>query len=252
MTDAEVATVHSDPVRSLIQSVLPWLDDPVEIPDEPVVGVSVLPPAGGESSSEKEGAATAHPVRRPSLDPAARRAIIDANATLLARAATYVYARFPTWLTADDLEQEAWIMADRILARWCPALGRNMTPEGWMYIVLINSLIDHVRQQSRCRIKTTVVFVAELDGAAEEQVGYHHARRRSHRSQSRQRDLILDMADAQADMTPLQRDLMKLRFEEDLTMPEMVARARLPIGRIRAELVDAMQIVERYVGGSAD
>ncbi len=262
MTDAEVAVINENPTRVLIQTFLPFLDEPPDpsVPDAPVARVTILPEVEPATSDSPP------PLRIPSLDPVARRAIIDANLSLLMRAAAFVYARYPTWLTADDLANDAWIMADRILARWCPALGRNMSVEKWLYIVLINALIDHVRQQCRCRIKTAVVFVAEMDSSPAASynqgpqarlapdVDDQLARKceKAEQVRDRRRELVIDVESARADMTELQRTIVRLRFEEDLTLPEIVARVGIPIGRVRTHLQEALRIVERFLGFSAD
>jgi RNA polymerase sigma-70 factor (ECF subfamily) len=122
---------------------------------------------------------------------------------------------------AEDVFQQTWIkVAERI-----GAYDRSRPFAPWLFTVARNLGLDHLRR----RHPESLEDVAEPPAADPDPLAHAAARQRGGR-----------LADAVAGLAPLDREVLSLRFEEDLELPQLAVTLGVPLPTAKARLYRAL------------
>ena len=125
---------------------------------------------------------------------------------------------------AEDAFQQTWLKVTERIGSY----DRSRPFAPWLFTVARNLALDHLRQ----RQPESLEDVAEPDapgGPDADPLAHAVARQRGAR-----------LADAVAGMAPLDREVLSLRFEEDLDLPELAATLGVPVPTAKARLYRAL------------
>jgi RNA polymerase sigma-70 factor (ECF subfamily) len=132
---------------------------------------------------------------------------------------------------AEDLTQDVFLRALRRLETFNSPRSSGFA--GWLMVIARNIYLDHVKL-ARTRLETPVAEMADGD--------------RRDRSAEASALRELDIAEAAetveaalAELTPYQRECVRLRFLEDLSVPETAARLGKGIGATKTVQFRALQ-----------
>jgi RNA polymerase sigma-70 factor (ECF subfamily) len=127
---------------------------------------------------------------------------------------------------AEDVFQQTWLRAAGSIGRFDPA--RPFGP--WLFAVARNLALDELR---RCRPESLDEAGAEEPAAASGPESDPLAR-----ALVRQRGARV--AEAVSSLAPLDREVLSLRFEEDLALPELASSLGVPVPTAKARLYRAL------------
>lgn len=125
---------------------------------------------------------------------------------------------------AEDIFQQAWLQTAERIRRY--DVARPFGP--WLVTLARNLALDHLRRQQP----------SSLD-EAEEPVAPAGASDPLEWAMARQRSEHVDAA--LGALAPLDREVLTLRFEDELTLPELAATLRVPLPTAKARLYRALE-----------
>jgi RNA polymerase sigma-70 factor (ECF subfamily) len=165
---------------------------------------------------------------------AIRRGDRDAFASLLARYQNRLYRYLLRLVyepaTAEDLFQQTWLKVLEGIHRFDPK--RNF--EAWLFTVARNVAIDYLRrvrpqsldEPSDDGISPLERFAAREPGALEEVIG------------SEQASVVQRALEAQP---PMYREILTLRFEEEMKLEEIAEVLGIPLSTVKSRLGRALE-----------
>jgi RNA polymerase sigma-70 factor (ECF subfamily) len=125
---------------------------------------------------------------------------------------------------AEDTFQQAWLQVAERIGRFDPA--RPFGP--WLFAVGRHLALDHLRRR-RPESLDDVAEPAAPTGPAADPLARAEARQRAGR-----------VAEAVAGLGPLDREVLSLRFEEELALPELAGTLGVPVPTAKARLYRAL------------
>ena len=125
---------------------------------------------------------------------------------------------------AEDVFQQTWLQVAERISRYDGA--RPFGP--WLFTVARNLALDHLRRRQPQSLDEVDEAAAPGGGDADP-LAHAVARQRSGR-----------LADAVAGLAPLDREVLSLRFEEDLALPQLAGTLGVPIPTAKARLYRAL------------
>jgi RNA polymerase sigma-70 factor, ECF subfamily len=139
--------------------------------------------------------------------------------------------------TAEDLFQQTWLRVMERIHKYDP----KRSFEGWLFAVAHNLAIDHLRRrqpESLDEPTLTGETKSELlqnanPGALEELLSRERA------------DIVLD---AVADLPVPFREVLSLRFEEEMKLEEIAVVLALPLGTVKTRLHRALKALRLSLG----
>lgn len=165
---------------------------------------------------------------------AVQRGDHDAFASLLARYQNRLYRYLLRWVhepaTAEDLFQQTWMRVIENIGRFDPK--RNF--DAWLFAVARNIVIDYLRRRRPRSLEEPVgddlplseCLCTNTPGALEQVL-------RSERVELVQRAL-----EAQP---PVYREILSLRFEEEMKLEEIAEVLSIPLGTVKSRLGRALE-----------
>ncbi len=125
---------------------------------------------------------------------------------------------------AEDLFQQAWVKVAERIGRY----DRSRPFAPWLFAIARNLAIDHLRR----------LRPGSLDEQPEPEALATPDADPFARALARQQGARL--AAAVAELGPLDREVLSMRFEEDLALPELAARLAVPLPTAKARLYRAL------------
>ncbi len=158
----------------------------------------------------------------------------DAFASLLARYQNRLYRYLLRWVhepaTAEDLFQQTWMrVIERI--RGFDA-GRNFDP--WLFAVARNLVIDYLRRRRPSSLEEPLAddvplsdcLSADVPGPLEQALRCERA------------ELVQKALESQP---PIYREILSLRFEEEMKLEEIAEVLSIPLGTVKSRLARALE-----------
>jgi RNA polymerase sigma-70 factor (ECF subfamily) len=125
---------------------------------------------------------------------------------------------------AEDTFQQTWLQVTERISRY-----DGTRPFGpWLFTVARNLALDHLRRRQPASLDDVAEPAAPGGGDADP-LAQAVARQQSAR-----------LADAVARLAPLDREVLSLRFEEDLALPELAQTLNVPVPTAKARLYRAL------------
>lgn len=131
---------------------------------------------------------------------------------------------------AQDVVQETWISAWRNLA----ALEDPARFRAWLYAIAHRKCVDVMRARYRGRR-----LEAALEPGASESSGDEEGRA----------DARLDLTQAMARLPAEQRVAISLYFGEEMSLADIAAATRVPVGTVKSRLFAARQALRAHLEG---
>jgi RNA polymerase sigma-70 factor (ECF subfamily) len=136
--------------------------------------------------------------------------------------------------TAEDLFQQTWLRVMERIQKYDPQRGF----EGWLFSVAHNLAIDYLR----CRQPQSLDELA-LSGERHSELAKSEGTGALDRLLSRERtDLILR---AITDLPPAFREVITLRFEEEMKLEEIANALAVPMGTVKTRLHRALKVMKQ-------
>lgn len=165
---------------------------------------------------------------------AVQRGDQDAFASLLTRYQNRLYRYLLRWVrepaTADDLFQQTWMRVLKKIRSYDPS--RNF--DAWLFAVARNVAIDHLRRRQ--------------PGSLEEVLEYGRPMSTSLSSDAPgalELVLLTERAElvqqALASQPPVYREILSLRFEEEMKLEEIAQVLGIPLGSVKSRLSRALE-----------
>jgi RNA polymerase sigma-70 factor (ECF subfamily) len=123
---------------------------------------------------------------------------------------------------AEDVFQQTWLQVAERISRYDRA--RPFGP--WLFAVARNLALDHLRRRRPESLDDVDEPRAE---GGEDPLAHAVARQQGAR-----------LADAVAGLAPLDREVLSLRFEEDLALPQLAQTLQVPVPTAKARLYRAL------------
>jgi RNA polymerase sigma-70 factor (ECF subfamily) len=125
---------------------------------------------------------------------------------------------------AEDVFQQTWLQVAERIARYDAA--RPFGP--WLFAVARNLALDHLRRGQPESLEDMAEPVAP-GGGESDPLAHAVVRQQGAR-----------LAEAVAGLAPLDREVLSLRFEEDLDLPELADTLGVPVPTAKARLYRAL------------
>jgi RNA polymerase sigma-70 factor (ECF subfamily) len=125
---------------------------------------------------------------------------------------------------AEDTFQQTWVRVAERIGRY--DASRPFAP--WLFTVARNLALDHLRRR-RPESLDDVDEPAAPAGVEGDPLAHAVARQQSAR-----------LANAVAGLGPLDREVLSLRFEEDLALPQLAQTLGVPVPTVKARLYRAL------------
>jgi RNA polymerase sigma-70 factor (ECF subfamily) len=125
---------------------------------------------------------------------------------------------------AEDAFQQTWLKVTERIGRY----DRTRPFAPWLFAVARNLALDHLRRRQPASLEDVDEPLAPV-GPDADPLAHAVARQRGAR-----------IADAVAEMTPLDREVLSLRFESDLELPDLAATLGVPVPTAKARLYRAL------------
>ena len=125
---------------------------------------------------------------------------------------------------AEDVFQQTWLQVAERISRYDRA--RPFGP--WLFAVARNLALDHLRRRQPESLDDVDEPRAPGGGEADP-LAHAVARQQGAR-----------LADAVAGLAPLDREVLSLRFEEDLALPQLAQTLQVPVPTAKARLYRAL------------
>ena len=133
-------------------------------------------------------------------------------------ARTLGYLRGIVGDSADDVQQEVWLAVYRGVA----TLANPGAFRTWLYRTTRHRAVDYLRRQHREReliADVPLETLADVEAPASAEITMTDA-----------------MLDAMTQLTPVQREVLQLRYREDMSYAEIALVLGCPIGTVRSRL----------------
>lgn len=132
-------------------------------------------------------------------------------------------------MTAEDLAQETFLKAFRRLSTY----DRERKLSSWLFKIAHNTALDHLRRHSPDAVP--------LESSEEEETGGLAAvladeSERSPETAAQRGDLAAALAAAVARLRPEYREIVLLRYQEELPYQEIAEVTSLPLGTVKTHL----------------
>jgi RNA polymerase sigma-70 factor, ECF subfamily len=175
-----------------------------------------------------------------------RRGDVDAIAALMQHYQHRLYrymlrmVRQPS--TAEDLFQQTWL---RVMERG-PSYDPRRSFEGWLFAIAHNLAIDHLRRRQPESLDEPLpsqsgATRADLTpGSGADALEHVLAGERSVR-----------VAEAVAELPALSREIVTLRFEEEMKLEDIAEVMSLPLGTVKTRLHRAMKSLQQALSREA-
>ncbi len=172
---------------------------------------------------------------------AVQRGDRDAFAALVTRYQNRLYRYLLRWAyepaTAEDLFQQTWMRVVQNIHRFDP--GRNF--DAWLFAIARNVAIDHLRR------RRPGSFEEPLDEGTQ---AYDHAPSNlpgalEQLLRSEKAELVQKLLAAQP---PVYREILSLRFEEDMKLEEIAELLSVPLGTAKSRLSRALERLRASFG----
>jgi len=165
---------------------------------------------------------------------AVQRGDRDAFAALMARYQNRLYRYLLRWVrdhaAAEDLFQQTWMRILASLHRY--DAGRNF--DAWLFAIARNLVMDHLRSRKPDSIEEPVAEGLSLsDSIATDVPGALEQLLRSERAAQVQRAL--------ESQPPVFREILSLRFEEEMKLEEIAEVLSVPLGTVKSRLARALE-----------
>ena len=166
---------------------------------------------------------------------------------LLVEQYQYRLLRYLVYLTGrrdgvDDLVQETWL---RVLERGVSYDGRSRF-EPWLFTIARNLAIDQMRRQRSVSLDSS-----DIDSTDEGTVSRHHPISQADspfvlaaRSQDAER-----LAGCMQSLEPTYREVLVLRFQEDLSMQEIASITGAPLSTVSSRIYRGLAALRVYLEG---
>ena len=185
------------------------------------LGLSPALAAAHAEAAAAENAAIAHGLKRQ--DTALLDRLIDEYQHRLMRYLTFLTGRRET---AEDLFQETWI---RVLLRGAQFNG-NARFDTWLFTIARNLVIDLSR-------KKTMASLDEMQDPGEDERPFEVATDEpSPYDQFRTRENAAEVGAILLALHPTYREVLVLRFHEDLPLEEIASVTRAPLSTVKSRL----------------
>lgn len=143
--------------------------------------------------------------------------------------------------TAEDLFQQTWLRVIEQIHKYDP----RRSFEGWLFAVAHNLAIDYLRRrkpESLDEQKYEGVTIADLTaspnpGALEELLSQERA------------DMVIE---AMEDLSITSREVLVLRFEEEMKLEEIATVLALPIGTVKTRLHRALKALRHSLSNKME
>jgi RNA polymerase sigma-70 factor (ECF subfamily) len=165
---------------------------------------------------------------------AVQRGDRDAFALLLSRYQNRLYRYLLRWVhepaTAEDLFQQTWVRVMENIRRFDPK--RNF--DAWLFAVARNIAIDHVRRRRPESLDEPVGDAPPLS----ERVSSNSPGALEQILRSERIELVQKVLEAQP---PVYREILSLRFEEEMKLEEIAEVLAIPLGSVKSRLSRAFE-----------
>jgi RNA polymerase sigma-70 factor, ECF subfamily len=145
---------------------------------------------------------------------------------------------------ADDLFQEVWM---RVLVRGDQFNGRSRF-ETWLFTIARNLVIDQRRKRSMNSLDELIDGATEDDRAMAFEVAAEEPTPFDRVSNLEDREKI---AAALLDLDALHREVLVLRFHEDLSLEEIAKVTRAPLSTVKSRLYRGLAMMKPKVSYAA-
>jgi len=172
--------------------------------------------------------------RDPALE-SLRRGDLDAAGTLIER---YQYRLFRYLLrlvrdpaVADDLFQQTWVLVMEKIGRFDPK--RDFEP--WLFSVARNAAIDHLRRTQPASLEEDVFPPQAAAPDAYAQL-----------LESERAEVLARCLET---LPVIYRDVLSLRFEEEMKLEQIAEVLRIPLPTVKTRLARGLESLRRKLGG---
>jgi RNA polymerase sigma-70 factor, ECF subfamily len=138
---------------------------------------------------------------------------------------------------SEDLFQEVWM---RVLTRGSQFNGKARF-ETWLFTIARNLVIDHRRKRTMASLDELVEAGNEDDRPVNVEVADHHPSPFERFSSLEDREHI---AEALLHLDTLYREVLVLRFHEDMTLDEIAKVTRAPLSTIKSRLYRGLAAIK--------
>jgi len=158
----------------------------------------------------------------------------DAFASLLSRYQNRLYRYLLRWVhepaTAEDLFQQTWVRVIENIRRYDPK--RNF--DAWLFAVARNIAIDHLRRWRPGSLEVPL----EDDLPLSERPSSDTPGALDHVLRAERVELVQK---ALASQPPVYREILSLRFEEEMKLEEIAEVLSIPLGSVKSRLSRALE-----------
>jgi RNA polymerase sigma-70 factor (ECF subfamily) len=147
--------------------------------------------------------------------------------------------------TAEDLFQEVWM---RVLVRGSQFNGKARF-ETWLFTIARNLVIDQRRKRTMNSLDELIDGVGDDDRAMTFEVAADDPTPFEHVSNLEDREKI---AAALLDLDTLHREVLVLRFHEELSLEEIAKVTRAPLSTVKSRLYRGMAMIKPRLGYAAE
>jgi RNA polymerase sigma-70 factor, ECF subfamily len=165
---------------------------------------------------------------------AVQRGDRDAFASLMARYQNRLYRYLLRWVrdhaTAEDLFQQTWMRIIATIHRF--DARRNFDP--WLFAVARNLVMDHLRHRRPASLEEPVAENRSLSESIS--TGTPGALEQLLRSEREER-----VQQALESQPPVYREILSLRFEEEMKLEEIAEVLSIPLGTVKSRLARALE-----------
>src|SRR5580692_1220164 len=147
--------------------------------------------------------------------------------------------------SAEDLFQEVWM---RVLVRGAQFNGKARF-ETWLFTIARNLVIDQRRKRTMNSLDELIDGVGDDDRAMTFEVAADDPTPFEHVSNLEDREKI---AAALLDLDTLHREVLVLRFHEELSLEEIAKVTRAPLSTVKSRLYRGMAMIKPRLGYAAE
>jgi len=137
---------------------------------------------------------------------------------------------------ADDLTIEAFGKAFKRLSQYTP----NFAFSTWLFKIATNNCIDFIRKKKNNTLSIDKPYENEEGGEMSMSLKSDFLDPEEKMQQKQKMDMMHDVVDK---LKPRYRQLVELRYFEELSYEEISARLELPIGTVKAQLFRARELL---------
>jgi len=146
--------------------------------------------------------------------------------------------------TAEDLFQEVWM---RVLVRGAQFDGRSRF-ETWLFTIARNLVIDQRRKRAMASLDELIEGTGDDDRSMCFEVAADDPTPFDHISNLEDREMI---AAALLELDTLHREVLVLRFHEELSLEEIAKVTRAPLSTVKSRLYRGMAMIKPKLGHAA-